>query len=237
MIDIVCVCVGEKYSAKYVQTLQAMVKRHTTKEHRFICFSDRFMLGPDVETIIIKEQLPGWWNKIAVFNGAYKLNERVVMLDLDTAICDNIDWLLEYNGSFMGIQNLGIVNKYEDKKQYVGVMQSGVLAWDYKLGQEIWNYFEVNKDEIMKRYRGDGEWLNDFIISDVRDILQEKYPDRLRSYKYELYDNPELIKGASIICFHGEPSPEQAMTEITYPWGTRHEPFEVREWVAEHWRM
>jgi len=237
MIDIVCVCVGEKYSAKYVQTLQAMVKRHTTKEHRFICFSDRFMLGPDVETIIIKEQLPGWWNKIAVFNGAYKLNERVVMLDLDTAICDNIDWLLEYDGSFMGIQNLGIVNKYEDKKQYVGVMQSGVLAWDYKLGQEIWNYFEVNKDEIMKRYRGDGEWLNDFIISDVRDILQEKYPDRLRSYKYELYDNPELIKGASIICFHGEPSPEQAMTEITYPWGTRHEPFEVREWVAEHWRM
>jgi len=234
MIDIVCVCVGEKYSAKYVQTLQAMVKRHTTKEHRFICFSDRFMLGPDVETIIIKEQLPGWWNKIAVFNGAYKLNERVVMLDLDTAICDNIDWLLEYDGSFMGIQNLGIVNKYEDKKQYVGVMQSGVLAWDYKLGQEIWNYFEVNKDEIMKRYRGDGEWLNDFIISDVRDILQEKYPDRLRSYKYELYDNPELIKGASIICFHGEPSPEQAITETVYPWGIKYEP---RKWVAEHWRM
>ena len=101
MIDIVCVCVGEKYSAKYVQILQAMVKRHTTKEHRFICFSDRDI--PDVETIIIKEQLPGWWNKIAVFNGAYKLNKRVVMLDLDTAICDNIDWLLEYDLSLIHI--------------------------------------------------------------------------------------------------------------------------------------
>ena len=232
MIDIVCVCVGGKYSAKYVQILQAMVKRHTTKEHRFICFSDRDI--PDVETIIINEKLPGWWNKIAVFNNAYKLNKRIVMLDLDTAICDNIDWLLEYDGPFMGIQNLGIVNKYEDKRQYIDVMQSGVLAWDSELGQQIWNTFEVNKDEIIKHYRGDGEWLNDFIRKDVRDILQEKYPGRLPSYKYELYDNPELIEGTSIICFHGEPSPEQAITETVHPWGTTYVP---RKWVAEHWRM
>jgi hypothetical protein len=156
------------------------------------------------------------------------------MLDLDTAIYDNIDWLLEYDGPFMGIQNLGIVNKYEDKRQYIDVMQSGVLAWDSELGQQIWNTFEVNKDEIIKHYRGDGEWLNDFIRKDVRDILQEKYPGRLRSYKYELYDNPELMEGTSIICFHGEPSPEQAITETVHPWGTTYEP---RKWVAEHWRM
>ena len=47
-------------------------------------------------------------------------------------------------------------------------------------------------------------------------------------------NNPELIEGASIICFHGEPNPEQAITETVRPWGTKYEP---RKWVAEHWRM
>tara|TARA_R110000796_G_scaffold177517_3_gene294328 strand:+ start:131 stop:835 length:705 start_codon:yes stop_codon:yes gene_type:complete len=227
-VSVVCVKWGTLYSDDYVRILQAMVERNTTKEYEFVCFSDTEIEG--VQTKILPKGLDGWWNKLVLFDNRYNLNERIVYFDLDTAITANVDWLLDYRGEIMGIENLGTANyKYENVDQYRNVFQAGVLAWDYKAGNDIWNWFDINKEEAMKRYRGDGEMLHGLL--DKPDLLQHLYPNQLRSYKYECYDEG-LIEGTSIVCFHGEPNPHQAISETVHPWGTT---FEPREWVSHHW--
>lgn len=230
MIDVVCVKWGDKFSDDNVRILKAMVERNTTVDHRFICFSDKLIDGVDCKPL--QEGYEGWWNKMYLFSPDAELNERVVYIDLDTLIVDNIDWLLNYDGNFMGINDLGITNhKYEDTTKYEGVMQSGVLAWNSRECYDIWDAFDLKADTWMQKYRGDGEFLNALI--DPTDLLQNKFPNKLRSYKYECYDDG-IPEGTSIICFHGEPSPEQAINETVKPWGVTYEP---REWVGDYWKI
>ena len=101
MITVACVLWGNKFSDKYAQNLKSMVERNTTVPHRFICFSDRKIEG--VETKFLRPGMQGWWNKLQLFDGTLK--GRVVYLDLDTLITGNIDWLMNYDGAFAGIED------------------------------------------------------------------------------------------------------------------------------------
>jgi len=233
MTNVVCVKWGDKFSNDYVYRLKAGIERNTTRDITFTCLSDKEISG--IHTIILKSGYHGWWNKLQLFDPATTLrngNYRYVFFDLDTLITDSIDWLLDYDGEFMGIENLGINNhKYEDITKYKGVLQSGVMAWNSRACSDIWNYFEKHKEEIMKRFRGDGEFLHALI--DKPDFIQHLYPEKLRSYKYECYDSG-LPTETSIVCFHGQPSIEEAINEAVHPWGVTYEP---REWVSNYWRL
>jgi hypothetical protein len=235
MINVVCVKWGDKFSNDYVYNLEAGVKRNTTQDINFICYSDKKI--PGVNTVILDKGLDGWWNKLQLFKLANSkshmgLSKRYVLFDLDTIITGNIDWLLDYDGEFMGIENLGINNsKYEDIRQYEGVLQSGILAWDSLKCSEIWDWFKSEQEGIIQKYRGDGEFLHALI--DSPDLLQRLYPDKLRSYKYECHENG-LPEGPSIVCFHGQPSIEEAISTTVHPWGVTYEP---REWVKDYWKI
>ena len=111
MITVACVFWGDKFSDDYVYNLKSMVERNTTVPHQFVCFSDRELEG--IKTVKLIPGYEGWWNKMQMFNTDFRLGNRVVYLDLDTLIVDNIDWLLEYDGMFMGIEDLGAVNEHQ----------------------------------------------------------------------------------------------------------------------------
>ena len=87
---------------------------------------------------------------------------------------------------------------------------SGVMAWDSNHAGQIWNEFILRKDTAITQFRGDGEYLNGNIPKYDRELLQHKYPGKLKSYKYQIY-NKGIDKETSIICFHGRPSIIQAM--------------------------
>ena len=64
-----------------------------------------------------------------------------------------------------------------------------------------------------------------------RTLLQEKYPGKLKSYKYQVYPGPPDSE-TSLICFHGRPSIQQAMVQqITTPMAT----YEPQEWIKDYW--
>lgn len=227
MITVVCVCWGDKFDHDYVRNLKSMVERNTTVEHEFVCLSDR-----DIDGVTTKKLMPGyegWWNKLQLFHSGFGFSDRVVYLDLDTVIVGNIDWLLNYTGNFMGIEDLGSINPHQ--KHLKGVMQSGVMAWKYSMFHNVWEKFK-NATNVTKNFRGDGEFLHRAIPDYSRDLLQDLYPNKLKSYKYQVYK--EGIKDdLSIVCFHGRPNIKQAMTETTVTSMATYEPC---DWIKDYWR-
>lgn len=227
MITVTCICWGDKFPIEYVYNLKSMVERNTTIDHRFVCLSDRKIDG--VETQILKPGLEGWWNKLQLFDPSQRLGERVVNIDLDTLIVNNIDWLLEYSGRFMGIEDVGSVNVHQPHLK--NVMQTGVIAFNSYLNANLWSELSTNKS-YRSQFRGDGECLNATISPLNRDLLQHIYPGRLKSYKYQVYPNKPDEK-TSIVCFHGRPSIIEAMNEaVTTPMQT----YYPQKWIKEYWR-
>jgi hypothetical protein len=238
MADVTVVCVkwGNEYSDEYVIKLRNMIARNTTIDHNFLCFSDTLIDGIDIAHL--PNDLIGWWNKLYLFSSVSMLYEkRVVYLDLDTVITGNIDWLLSYDGDFMGIENLGVRNKYENPENYKGVLQTGIMAWnrDSSLIEDLWNVYFSNKQQIQTVYRGDGEYIYAALKQwdSSYDLLQHLYPNQLKSYKYEVYEEGSIDPSTSIICFHGIPRPHQAIREITYPWGVQFDPMPE---IGEYWK-
>ena len=230
MITVACVFWGDKFSDDYVYNLKSMVERNTTVPHQFVCFSDRELEG--ITTVKLIPGYEGWWNKMQMFNTDFKLGNRVVYLDLDTLIVDNIDWLLEYDGMFMGIEDLGAVNKHQPELK--GRLQSGVMSWDYRLNSHLWNRFTSSGES--QRYRGDGEYLNHIVPKYQRDFIQKRYKGKLKSYKYQVYSEG-ITDDLSIICFHGRPSIPQAMTEtVTTGWKNSGKTYEPQDWIKDYWR-
>ena len=230
MITVACVFWGDKFSDDYVYNLKSMVERNTTVPHQFVCFSDRELEG--IKTVKLISGYKGWWNKMQMFNTDFKLGNRVVYLDLDTLIVDNIDWLLEYDGMFMGIEDLGSVNEHQPELK--GRLQSGVMSWDYRLNSHLWNRFTSSGES--QRYRGDGEYLNHIVPKYQRDFIQKRYKGKLKSYKYQVYSEG-ITDDLSIICFHGRPSIPQAMTEtVTTGWKNSGKTYEPQDWIKDYWR-
>lgn len=230
MITVACVFWGDKFSDDYVYNLKSMVERNTTVPHQFVCFSDRELEG--IKTVKLIPGYEGWWNKMQMFNTDFRLGNRVVYLDLDTLIVDNIDWLLEYDGMFMGIEDLGSVNEHQPELK--GRLQSGVMSWDYRLNSHLWNRFASSGES--QRYRGDGEYLNHIVPKYQRDFIQKRYKGKLKSYKYQVYSEG-ITDDLSIICFHGRPSIPQAMTEtVTTGWKNSGKTYEPQDWIKDYWR-
>lgn len=226
-VTVACVYWGNKFSKDYVYNLKASVERNTTVPHKFVVYSDRGF--PGIETKILRPGYEGWWNKLQLFDPANKCSDRMVYLDLDTVITSNIDWLLEDRSWFMGIEDVGAVNKHQPHLK--NKLQTGVMSWDFNPNTMIWSEFVLSYDRVMDTYRGDGEYLSSIVNPYHRALLQHKYPDKLKSYKYDVYPGPPK-KDVSIVVFHGRPSIEQAMTEsITTPMAT----YDPQVWIKDYW--
>ena len=228
MITVACVLWGTKFPVEYVYNLKNAVERNTTIPHKFVCYSDKPI--KDVEIKLLKPGYEGWWNKLQMFDPANRPGERIVYFDLDTLITGNIDWLLEDKSWFMGIEDVGAVNSWQPHLK--DVLQSGVMTWDFNALNHIWTEFVMQFDFITERFRGDGEFLSSKINPYQRTLLQHKYPNKLKSYKYQVYPGPP-DEDTAIVCFHGRPSIIQAMNEEVV---TPMRSYSPQNWIKDYWK-
>lgn len=226
MVTVCCVLWGDKFSDDYVHHLKAGVERNSTVPYNFVCYSDRQIEG--VKVIPLKQGLDGWWNKLQLFDG--RVQGRIVYLDLDTLITNNIDWLLEYDGGFAGIEDLGAINSHQQFLK--GKLQSAVMSWNSEEMTWVYNEFMFLCAKVTSSFRGDGEYLEMAIGKFNRVFFQDKYPNQIKSYKYQVY--PKNIEGSSIICFHGRPSIIQAMSETI---NTPMKNYDPQKWISDYWRI
>ena len=227
---ILCVRFGNKYSISYVEKLRNMIKRHTTIPYKLVCLTDDPTPINGVELIVQKNAgyAKGWWHKVHMFDSTLPLSGRILYIDLDVVICNNVNKLLQISGNtFMGIRDFN--RKFHRDWKY---LNSSVMSWMHGSQSHIYNVFMSNPQAAM-RMHGDQDWT----WKCAKDKIKFWPEPWIQSYKWEIRDRSELQvlqgmrqftsvktdvsvpKECCICVFHGDPNPANVK-----------DPFVVENW-------
>lgn len=232
MINIVCLKWGTKYGPEYVNRLYAGVKRNTTLEFKFWCFTDDATgLRPEVitEPLLYADQLDSWWNKLNLFSPdiAIPQGEYIFYIDLDTLIVNNIDKMLQLKSKNMIV----LRDFYHGIKRSSTLVGSGLMMWQHGHFNHIWYNFIDNAQEHVARAGtyGDQWWIEQQVPNPT--FWQDLYPEQVVSFK--VHCRKGLPDSAKIVCYHGRPSIPESISETTTLGKTVIAP---QPWVLKHWR-
>lgn len=188
---------GETFNYKYVNALAGNIKKHLTVPHKIVCLTDD-VSGIDrslVDAIKpLRHNLPKWWSKIELFNSENFDTNRVLYLDLDTVIVDNIDNIASLDCNFIGIRDFF----------HMFTLQTGIMMWKNGSYDKLYTSFISDSDKLMRSMHGDHEWIGQNVTE--YEFMQDIFPNQILSYKKHNFANA-VPTNAKICCFHGNPRP------------------------------
>lgn len=217
-LTILCVRFGNKYGREYVERLRNMVSRHITVPYEFACLTDDQHPIEGVRTIYQPNAgyVRGWWHKIHMFDPALPINGRIIYLDLDVVIHNNINKLSTvWTNDFIGIHDFN--RAFHASWHY---LNSSVMAWTAGTQKNIYEQFLANPRDA-QRLAGDQDWIWKLAKGHMKFWPKEW----IQSYKWEIRKREDLtmINGkrafskvkddvvvhpdCCIAVFHGDPNP------------------------------
>lgn len=206
-LTVVCVYKpGKGYTDDYVTRLRDGVAKFCQAPHKFVCMTNKKVEG--IECIPMIADRDGWWNKLEIFRRGL-FDTPVVYLDLDTIIISDITDILTYPHEFTGGNNL--------KRKHVDSMQSWFMAFD---GRDDYQYlFDGYTSNTPEEYeQGWARWGDQGYTQDnLRHGwtgLDELFPGRNASYKWEIRRPWKIPPGLSFVVFHGKPRPHEINWEL-----------------------
>lgn len=169
MLTVACVFVQGHvgFTLEYVLRLRLMVSKKLRQPHRFVCFTDQPDLirrtepqGLEIEVIRVSP-LPdifAWWSKLEMFNSEHGLTGRVIYLDLDVLVVDDLDPIADYPAPFALIPHAGDW-KGKGKRGVVRKFNSSVMAFD--VSDELHRLFDLFTPDVTNRLWGDQDWIGE----------------------------------------------------------------------------
>lgn len=226
MINVICLKHGSKYGVEYVNILYNMIERHLTLPYRFVCFTDNPKgLNDKIDIRILPriDNIQGWWWKPYIFRrGNFDHRDINLFFDLDMVIINNIDHFIDYKpGKFIGLEDVGRV--WGNRPPKLG---SAVLRWQGDNYHKIWDGIEL-EPTMTKRFHGD----QDYIWHVCRNEIEFFPADWIRSYKWEIRTQADLVRqgsgfvfknvatpiistATSVLAFHGTPNPHEVQDPV-----------------------
>jgi hypothetical protein len=200
-VTFLCLKAGTLYGPEYVNNLRDMVSRNLPygTRGRFVCLTDDPEgLDEGIDVIPLPSDLEGWWGKLYMFKrGLFSEGERVIFMDLDTLLVGRIADIAAYRGQFATLRDFYFPTQ----------IGPAIIAW--RVGEFAYSIWDEWVAQGKPRHRmGDLWWLNNLDQGRFPkriDILQDLYPGKFVSYKAHCHPYPP--KGASVVCFHGQPKP------------------------------
>lgn len=192
------------YYPEYVYALQKQIEKHYKKPHRFICMTDYDNLK--CESIRLKDNLPGWWSKIELFQPdlvSENPDDTFIYFDLDTCIFSDITDLVEYPHTMSALSQVDsetVAGRKVEKK-----LGSGLMAWrgDYS---HIYKRFIIDLNGNIDKHKKTGD--QSFIQESIHDFKPiQEITSGIINYKFELRDKENLPKDVKIIYFHAQHKP------------------------------
>jgi hypothetical protein len=237
MLNIVCLKWGEKYGAEYVNRLYAGVRRNTTHDFRFWCFTEHAQgICPEITVLDLPMRygLHTWWNKIWLFSPANGLpsDQQVLYIDLDTLIVSNIDDIMQVDQ----VPDIVLLRDfYQGIARTAGDIGSGIMSWRQGQYTDIWHEFIQDPEAAIGSVHphGDQAWIAQHVRSWYH--WQDLFPDRVVSFKVHCAQG--LPPTAGVVCYHGRPTIPESVTMST-DHGTAFKKWHVEAapWVLDHWR-
>jgi hypothetical protein len=190
---------------QYITNLYKGVKRNTTKEFDFICFTNEPV---KVDTNIQIKPLPmittvGVLPRMYMFSKESGLwGRQVLCLDLDIVIVGNIDPLLEYTGEFC------TRSKFMKGEEYK--LDGDIMS--FKAGQEnterFWAPFVKNPEYVEELTNGRERYWVRHVAGDIAERWDKIVPGAVISYKRH-FKKGKHTKQTAIVSCHGAPRPHQ----------------------------
>lgn len=244
MQTVICMKWGTAYGPEYANKLFSMVKRHTGRPLRFICFTDDTTgLDPEIE---IKElppiDLPAthqWkpWRKISLWQSALPgLESDVLFLDLDVVVTGPIDGFFDYRpeASYCVIENWTQLGS--------GIGNTSVFRLRIGSHVEVYDTIMADPAGTVARFPNSQTFASRTISSVVF------WPKAwCVSFKHNLMPHwpmnfvkaARLPDTARVICFTGYPNPDHARDGVwpTSAWYKKiYKHVRPTGWIADHWR-
>lgn len=214
-----------------VYALQAMIARHYHQPFRFVCITDRPEELPGIETIRLWEDCsrlqspighsyPSCYRRLKLFapDAGETFGERVVSIDLDTVIVNDITPLFDRPEDFV------IWGESDFRSQrYCGSL------WMLRTGSRprVWTEFDEQtspRQAWVHGHRGsDQGWLSYMLPNEA--TWGKK--DGVYSYRKDIAKRgDQLPKDARIVCWHGKIDPWSSHGQ-RIPWVRQHYPLGV----------
>lgn len=138
MVDVWCVCTGDKYDKEKVEALKQQVAKNLSAPHNFLC----------IDNLNTPDAYNSWWDKLRLFDRA---TGPSIYFDLDTIITGNLDYLIEYTQYDLAAPaNWG--------QSGHGGIQSSVMCWSGET-RRPWNEFNYERES--SRLHGDQCFLTE----------------------------------------------------------------------------
>lgn len=152
------------YTLEYVVRLERMVRKHLQRPFRFVCLTDRSpaVRAAGIEAIpIAKLQVDqAYWHKVHLFRVASEWVGRVLFLDLDVLVVDDLLPIVDYPATFAICEDemareKPAVDMDSAGRQILRRFNASVIAWNAGAAQHLWNNWTP---AVAKRLQGDQDW-------------------------------------------------------------------------------
>lgn len=244
MQTVICMKWGAAYGPEYANKLCSMVRRHTERPLRFVCFTDDSTgLNAEIEAKELPPiDLPAthrWkaWRKISLWRRALPdLDGNVLFLDLDVIVTGSIDGFFDYHpeASFCVIENWTQLGS--------GIGNTSVFRFRVGSHPEVYDTLAADPAGTFARFRNEQIlasriipnvvfWPEEWCVS-FKHSLMPRWP-------MNFVKTAPLPEKARVICFTGYPNPDHARDGV---WPTRawykklYKHVRPTGWITEHWR-
>ena len=257
-VNVVCLKWGlERYPSYYVNRLYAGVKRNLSRPFRFVCFTNEPEgLADGVEALPVPPPPPGltghkWptvYTKLALFkDGCGGLSGPTLFLDIDQIITGPLDRFFDYKpGEFCIIHNWIERRKLLFRRR-PKIGNSSCFRFEAGKMNRVWEAFasDLGRAYDKKRFATEQAFMTWAVGLDSVNWWPEDWVASFkrvchRLFPLNLFLPPKPPAGASILCFHGDPSPAEAIDGFVRHRGRKvplHQRTVRAPWIRELWEM
>lgn len=188
------------YTEEHVHKLRSMLKRHLHIPHKLVCVTDDALdLDPtevEIRPISSYLGLSGTWQKLHFFSPSWiGRASRMLLLDLDCVILDDITPLVQQEGDIVLWKRAQVRNPYN----------SSMVLYTPGTRPRIWGSYSKSFVDKISEKGGDQEWLSFILGHD-----EKGFPPGIVKFDPSDYAKPD----ARIVFFNGCRDP----SIYAYPW-------------------
>lgn len=233
MRHVICIKWGAKYPAYYVNRLYAGVLNHLSSSFTFHCMTDEYKgihkdieilplpqesFTPFVQRELSKSKRQGAFGKVSLFKPDLIRNSGPILgLDLDVVITGPLDDLFDYAPGKVCMRHDWLAARIGRPDGH-----GSVFRFDPERHTFLYADFVKDAANLMRKARYSEQKYTSMQAQEYGEFayfpgewIASYKRDAMRPFPLNHFQEPRLPKDARVVCFHGRPKMEEAVSGVT----------------------